>query len=180
MHPHLAAALDRLDAVTADLRSTANSLPPALQEKRPARDRWSVNEVLEHVGIVERLFLTTLIKNVEAAKVAGLTGEVEAPAQLSDALRVSVEDRTSKRTAPERVLPTGTVQAPAALQVLDDAHAELRAALSAAADVTLSAVTMEHRVFGTLNVYQWVDFLAGHERRHLAQVREIAEQVVQS
>ena len=77
----------------------------------------------------------------------------------------------------ERVVPTGQVSADAALERIESAHARLREALVSTAGLALSSVTHDHRIFGTLNVYQWVDFLAGHERRHLAQMREIAREV---
>jgi hypothetical protein len=180
MHPQLLDALGRLTAATHDLRDAASRLPASLHAQKPAADRWSVNEVLEHINIVETLFLTTLIKNVETAKASGLAGEVDEPAMLSAEVRASVEDRSTRRSAPERVIPTGTVAAADALRSIEAGHAQLRDALASAPSVTLSAVTFDHRVFGTLNVYQWIDFLAGHERRHLAQLREIAGQLLES
>jgi hypothetical protein len=177
MHPQLAAALGRLDLVTRDLRDTAGAIPASLHARKPAADCWSVNEVLEHVGLVEQLFVTSLINNIEAAQAAGLTGEVEEPPLLAEQVRMMAEDRTTKRIAPERVRPTGGVAVEAALQTIEGGHERLRVALASAEGVTLSAVTLDHRFFGTLNVYQWVDFLAAHERRHLAQVRDIAAQL---
>ena len=38
----------------------------------------------------------------------------------------------------------------------------------------LSGVIHEHPFFGPLNVYQWVELIAAHEMRHVAQVREAA------
>ena len=174
MHPQLSAALGRLDAVTHDLRDATGAVPSTLHARKPAPDRWSIDEVLEHVSMVEQLFLTSLIQNVETAKANGLTGEVDEPQLLSEQLRTAVEDRTNRRSAPERVHPTSAMGAVAALASIDACHARLREALTSAADVRLSAVTLDHRFFGTLNVYQWIDFLAGHERRHLAQLQEIA------
>jgi hypothetical protein len=49
--------------------------------------------------------------------------------------------------------------------------------LTSCGGLALSTVTHEHRFFGKLNVYQWVDLIAGHEGRHTAQLREIAAQV---
>jgi hypothetical protein len=174
MHPQLAAALRRLESVTRDLHAAAGSMPPSLQARKPSPDRWSVNEVLEHIGMVEHLFITVLTANIDAAKAAGLSSEVEAPPLLPDELRAVIEDRSTRRNAPETAVPTGRIDAATALQRIDDVHARLREVAGSADGLALSTVTHSHRAFGTLNVYQWIDFLAGHERRHLAQIREIA------
>jgi hypothetical protein len=174
MHPQLAAALGRLDSVTRDLHTIAGSMPSPLRSQQPAAGRWCVNEVLEHVCMVEQLFVARLIANIEAAKAAGLASEVETPAMLPEQLGSVVEDRSARRTAPDAVQPTGQVESAAALDGIEACHARLRDAIASADGLALSTVTHDHRFFGTLNVYQWVDLIAGHERRHLAQIREIA------
>jgi hypothetical protein len=179
MHPELAAALGRLDSVTSELRAACASMPAVVQSRKPAPDRWCVNEVLEHLGLVEQLFVTSLVDNIEAAKVAGLGSEVDKPPLLTDQLRTVVEDRTSRRTAPDRVVPTGEVDAAAALEKIAAGHARLRGVIASCDGLALSTVTHDHRFFGTLNVYQWIDLLAGHERRHLAQIMEITRSAVQ-
>lgn len=177
MHPQFEAAFGRLDSVTRDLHAAAESVPSSLRSRKPAPERWCVNEVLEHLGIVEQIFVTRLITNIEAAKSAGLGSEVDTPAMLSDQLGIVLEDRSTRRTAPEPAQPTGNVDSATALQSIAACHARLRDAIASADGLALSAVTHDHRIFGTLNVYQWVDLMAGHERRHLAQLREIATQL---
>lgn len=177
MHPKLAAALGRLNDVRHDFHQTIEVLPAALRSQRPAPDRWSVNEVIEHIARVEQLFVSSLVAAVERARTAGLPPEIDEPVMLSDELKVMVEDRTTPRTAPDHLRPTGSVDAPEGLRTIEAGHARLRDALESAGDLALSRVTHDHRIFGTLNIYQWIDFIVGHERRHLAQVREILSQV---
>ncbi len=177
MHPQLVAALDRLDSVSRELHAAAATVPAPRQSRRPAAERWCVNEVLEHIGMVEQLFVTRLVTNIEAAKAAGLGLEVDAPPMLPDQLGVVVEDRSTRRTAPETVVPTGQIDAGTALQSIDACHRRLSDVIASAGGLALSTVTHDHRFFGTLNVYQWVDLLAGHERRHLAQLREIVTEL---
>lgn len=178
MHPELTAALGRLDAVTDDLHAVATTTPTSLRAQKPAPERWCVNEVLEHLALVASLFVDALVAKMDAAKAGGLAVEVEDPALLSEELRTVVEDRSAPRSAPERVQPTGYVDAAASLQTIAASHVRLRDAIASCDGLALSDVTHDHRFFGTLNVYQWVDLMAGHERRHLAQVREIVSQVV--
>ena len=177
MHPQLAAALGRLDSVTRDLHTMATSIPQALRTRKPSPERWCIGEVLEHVSMVEQLFVERIVTNIERARAAGLASEVDAPDMLTDQLRDVIEDRRSRRNAPETVLPTGQVDATTSLQRIEDSHARLRDACASCDGLALSTVTHDHRFFGTLNVYQWVDLIAGHERRHLAQIREVAMEV---
>jgi len=179
MHPQLAAALGRLNSVTNELRAAVASHPPSLHGRKPSPERWCVNEVLEHLGLVEQLFVTALVAKIATAKTAGLTSEVDAPAMMGDQMRAVVEDRSSRRTAPDHVVPAGHVGAAAALELIDAGHARLRDAIGSCDGLALSTVTHDHRFFGTLNVYQWIDLLAGHERRHLAQIMEITGGAVQ-
>ena len=61
-----------------------------------------------------------------------------------------------------------------AWQDLERAHDELRAAVEAAKDLALGEIRTEHRIFGALSVYQWIELTAAHETRHADQIREIA------
>lgn len=178
MHPELTAALNRLDVVTKDLHGVATAIPTPLQTQKPAPERWCVSEVLEHLALVEPLFVDALVAKIGAAKAGGLPAEVDDPALMSEELKRVVEDRSAPRSAPDRVQPTGRVDAAASLETIAATHARLREAIASCEGLALSDVTHDHRFFGTLNIYQWVDLIAGHERRHLAQVREIVSQVV--
>jgi hypothetical protein len=43
--------------------------------------------------------------------------------------------------------------------------------------LALGQVSFSHPALGTLNVYQWLLFAAGHHARHAAQIREIGQQL---
>ena len=85
----------------------------------------------------------------------------------------TMKDRTDRRPARDIVFPTGNVEASMAWADLDRAREEVRAAVLAADGLALGAVTAEHRFFGVLTVYQWVELVAAHECRHADQIREI-------
>ena len=86
-----------------------------------------------------------------------------------------LNDRANRRTAAEAVQPTGAMAHGAAWAELQRIRASLRATVEAADGLALSTVTHQHPVFGTLNVYQLMDFIAGHEMRHARQIRGIAD-----
>jgi hypothetical protein len=177
MHPHLTSALAHLEAASRDLRAAVDAVPVPLRAQKPAPDRWSVDEVVEHLGKVEQIFFGALLTKLEAAQVAGLCAESETPPLLPEQTRTFMADRTNPRNAPEPVQPTGTVDAMTGLQIMETGHSRLKEALQRCDGLALSSVTHDHRFFGTLNVYQWIELMAGHEGRHTAQLREIATQV---
>ena len=68
MHTHLTEVLSRLDTARATLRGAIDTIPPAKQRQRPAADRWSAAEVLEHLTLVERIFGGRILKALEDAR----------------------------------------------------------------------------------------------------------------
>jgi uncharacterized damage-inducible protein DinB len=176
MHPHLANALGHLDTARARLRAAVDAVPPGRRAQRPGEDRWSVAEILEHLSLVELRFAAIIAKRIAEAREAGLGpegGELEPfPANL----RQMLTDRAKRRTAPEPVQPRAGLDEAAAWAELERARAALRATVLAADGLALSQVFHNHPVFGTLNVYQLMEFIAGHEARHTRQVAGIAEE----
>ena len=82
--------------------------------------------------------------------------------------------RLGKRTAPEAAVPSGRLDEGTAWAAADTARTGFRKAVLSADGRALSGVIHEHPFFGPLNVYQWVELIAAHEMRHVAQVREAA------
>ncbi len=83
-------------------------------------------------------------------------------------------DRANRIDAPERVVPLGEMSAEAARSALLETRAILLDQLHAGDGLAFSTVMHPHPIFGPLDLYEWVYFVAVHERRHTAQVREIA------
>src|SRR6185503_15073473 len=105
---------------------------------------------------------------------AGLGPEDQRREPLPERIRTMLADRTGKRSAPEAAIPSGGMDERAAWAAADKARAGFRAAVLSADGRALSGVIHEHPFFGPLNVYQWVELIAAHEMRHVAQVREAA------
>ena len=174
MHTHLTEVLARLDTARGTLRGAIDAIPPDMQRQRPAPERWSAAEVLEHLTLVERIFGGRIVNALDAAR-AGLSPEAHPRAPLPDAVEQRMGDRVNKRQAPEPAQPTGRVDIATGWTTLERNHASLRAALAGCDGLALSQVTLDHPFFGTMNVYQWVELMAAHEGRHTEQIREIAE-----
>lgn len=155
------------------MRESVDAIPDSLRRQRPAPERWSTAEVLEHLSIVERLFTGRIANALEAARASGLGSEAAARVPLPEPIELRVADRVNKRNAPEPAKPTGTLDAQAAWQAIEAGHEGLRMLLGSADGLALSEVTVDHPFFGAMTVYQWVELMAAHEGRHTEQIKEI-------
>jgi len=174
MHPHLASVLAALDESRGSLEQAVHDFDPDKRALRPAPDRWSVSEVLEHLSLVEASFTAWIASGIEKAKDSGLGREAAERAPLPDAVRARFADRVNRRTAPERVQPKGEMTAEEAWSAVLEVERRLKEVLVAADGLALNEVVVEHPSLGPFNVYQWVELMAAHRRRHVEQVREIA------
>ena len=177
MHPHLSEVLSRLDESRAALLAAVDAVPVPLRARRPAPDRWSVAEILEHLSLVESRFGGMLATRIEEALQGGLGLETGPRHPLPDATERRMLDRANKRTAPETALPSGALDERAALAAAHEARAALRETLQCGDGLALSDVRHSHPFFGELTVYQWVELIAAHELRHVEQIRELRAQL---
>ena len=173
MHPHLAAVLASLDEASGTLKHAVDSIPPERRGERPAPGRWSAAEVIEHLSLAEGGFASWITSGIEKARAGGLGNETAERTELPDRIRTLLGDRVNRRQAPERVQPKGDMTANAALQALAKGERRLRTVLSLADGLALNEVIVEHPSLGPFNVYQWIELMAEHRRRHAAQITEI-------
>jgi hypothetical protein len=179
-HPRVVELLDQLDVHRASLRAAVDSVPIGLRDRRPAEGRWSVAEILEHLGIVEARIAGLIEQQVEAGRARGLPAEIETASVLS-ALDVSaLLDRSVRRVSGDASLPTGQLDAVAAWTKLEQARLKLRQVVIAADGLALGDLSAPHPRLGPLNLYQWLLFLGGHEGRHALQIREVGEALAAS
>jgi len=173
MHAHLEDVFTRLDRSRVALRAAIDAVPVSVRRNRPAPDRWSTAEVVEHLSMVERLF-TDRIANALQPRIPDLDRETADRVKLPDALEARMADRVNRRQAPDTAQPTGEIACDEAWMRLEDGHARLRTIIGAADGLALGEVMLEHRFFGSLTIYQWVELMAAHEGRHTEQIQEIA------
>lgn len=164
-----------LDQARSGLRAAVDRVPEHRRGERPAPDRWSVSEILEHLSLVERRFAAIIALRISEARAAGLGPEQNPRAALPPNLQLMLRDRASRRNAPDAVQPSGGVDHVAGWIELERIRAELRRTVAEADGLALSTVTHQHPVFGTLSIYQLMDFIAGHEMRHAGQIAGIAD-----
>jgi uncharacterized damage-inducible protein DinB len=149
----------------------AADVSESLASRKPAQDRWSVLECLEHVTRVEALLLDRLQPSDAAP---GLDPAKEA------ALAARLADRSERRQASEAVQPKGW------FTTLDQARRELQSVRARAARFAaehgsdVATFTVVSPRWGPLNGREVLLLFAGHSRRHAAQIRETVKELKMS
>lgn len=178
MHPRLAELSEHLAQQRRNLLEAASGVPEGSWQTRPSDEQWSVSEILEHLHRVERGAAAVVAKRVAEARAAGHPAETETASILGtlDEFRVSQLDR--KLVAPERVQPTQNPDRGTVERLLAESRSALEAAMAGGDGLAFGSIKHAHPRFGELDLYQWLLFVAEHEKRHTAQVRDVARQLV--
>lgn len=181
LHPRIEELLEYLAEHRRALHEAVASVPPSLRERKPAPDRWSVAEVVEHLSLVEHRVAALLARQVAAARANGAGPDPDTSSIVSTYVNPNaVVDRTKRISAPELVQPTGTFDAAAGTEALVQARAAMKSSLQNANGVNLEPLMATHPALGPLNMYHWVVSLALHDDRHAAQIREIGQSLAGS
>ena len=177
MHRRLAEVSEHLAHQRRNLLDAASRVPASRWQTRPSDDQWSVSEILEHLHRVERGAAAVVAKRIAEARGAGHPGETETGSVLGtlDQFRVSELDR--KLVAPDRVKPTENPDRETVERLLAESRSALEAAIASGDGLALGSIKQMHLRFGELDLYQWLLFVAEHEKRHTAQVRDVARQL---
>lgn len=136
---------------------------------RPAPDRWTVAECLEHIITVEKRLLDRIQMTLEKAPDPARRSAFEGG---DDALLAHAVTREVRLQAPEILAPTGSVPDE---QLLPEFEATRRRSqeFAAATQADLRSRVFKHPAFGDLDLYQWLLLIAGHCDRHRIQSEEV-------
>lgn len=170
-HAERARAVAYLEQTRDAILDSTATLTDAEWKFKPVPEAWSPAECIEHITITETMLLNTI---QELAKGPPAPEEVLAQTPGKEEIIVKmVPSRKRKVTTPEAGRPTGAFYG----------AQELRAHFTSVRDRTIYYVrttedpirtcTREHFVFGPLDGYQWVLFMAAHSERHLKQLEEV-------
>jgi hypothetical protein len=164
---------DGREALMAELVASRDAFLAAVQgvagdaaSRRAGEGQWTILECAEHVALAERAMLDSLT--------AAEPGERMPAFERREArITAAVVDRARRVSAPESTVPAGRF---AALGDASRAFADARGAtlaFLAAVDGDLRALRTIHPVFGPMSSHELAVVMAGHSRRHAAQVEEI-------
>jgi uncharacterized damage-inducible protein DinB len=148
------------------LVAATKGLSEAQWKFKPAPDRWSVAEVVEHLALLEDLFANKLSAEISAAP----AGKLDA-AKVDANILAKVPDRSTKFQAPDYLVPTGRWTPSEALEHFLADRRKTVSFLTSMPD--LRSHVMNHPALGPMDGYEWVLAIAAHTQRHTKQILEV-------
>ncbi len=143
---------------------------------KPAPDRWSIAEVVEHVIFVQEI----VAGPVRAQLAAAPAGPANRDCQLIDAVVVNqFPNRLTKFPAPPIANPTGAYTLPEALDRLARSSAVLAEQLDSTPDLRQHAIpaaplkAVSQGAHELMDGYQWILAAHAHTERHTKQILEV-------
>jgi hypothetical protein len=158
-------------AARAALLGEVRALTAAQLAFRPATDKWSIGEILDHLCLAEQSITRVVSKLLQQAAGRGLIGQagsMEPPPH-----RIDLETYNQPAVAPESVRPSPERPLEQLLSGLQESRERLREVTRRADGRVVGRVTIRHFQLGELHFYQWLAVEAAHEAKHLAQIRQI-------
>jgi Protein of unknown function (DUF664). len=136
---------------------------------KPATNRWSVAEIVEHIAAAEDMIFETVRDKVMATPAISPSADFKADDEF---ILKNVPDRTSKFPAPEPLIPSkrfGSSQ-----DSLKHFEASRAKTLSFAKETKgLREHAMDSPLGKKFDAHQWLLFLGAHSERHTKQLNEV-------
>jgi hypothetical protein len=161
-------ALQYLETTKKNVLEATKGLSEAQWNFKPAPDRWSVAQVMEHIAASED-FIRGMLKEKVMMAPAGEPGrDVK---KTDDAVLAMVPDRTTKAQAPEPLVPTNRFGSPeGAIKHFVESRATTEDFLKTASGLRDHVTDSP---LGKLDGYEFVLFIAAHSERHTKQINEV-------
>jgi hypothetical protein len=147
-----------------------NGLTEAQWRFKPAPERWSVAECLEHIAVVEDfLFEMVTDQVIKSPAGPGVEGD---PKETDKLVLAKVSDRSQRFQAPEPVRPQDRWATPEeTLEHFLESRARTLDYMKDTPD--LRAHAMDSPLGRPLDAYQWLLYISAHSERHTKQIQEV-------
>jgi uncharacterized damage-inducible protein DinB len=162
-------ALQYLESSRQGVLTATASLSEAQWNSKPAPDKWSVAEVVEHVAAAEDYLMGMLTSKVMPAPARPAADDVKA---IDAMVLANVPDRSHKAQAPEPLKPTNRFGSPeGSLKHFTETRAQTEEFLKSHNDLRDHAI--DSPMGKKLDAYEWILFVAAHSERHTQQINEV-------
>jgi hypothetical protein len=165
--PEREKALHYLEESRNELISATKGMSDAQWKFKPTPDRWSAQEVVEHLVLIENA-VHGIVGKMAEAPVSPSDRDVE---KMDMLILAKVPDRSEKVKAPPQAVPSGRWSAAETLQRFEKGRAETDTLLRSAP--ALRGHVIPHPVFGPMDGYEWILATAAHCERHTKQILEV-------
>ena len=161
-------ALQYLESTKKGVLEATKGLSEAQWNFKPAPDRWSVAQVMEHIAAAEDYILGTAKEKVMAAPAGEPGRDIK---KTDEAVLMMVPDRSHKAQAPEPLVPSNRFGSPEA------SVKHFVESRTVTEDFLKSTAGLRDHVMdsplGKLDGYEFVLFIAAHSERHTKQINEV-------
>jgi len=158
-----------LEATEKGILNATKGLSEAQWNFKPAPDRWSVAQVLEHIAASEDFLFAMVTDKIMKAPPRAEPADVKA---IDEMILTRIVDRSKKAQAPEQLQPTNRFGSPdAAKKHFEESRAKTAAFLQSTPDLRAHAV--DSQLGAKVDAYEWILFIAAHSERHTKQINEV-------
>jgi hypothetical protein len=157
-----------LNASRKKLVESTEGLTDEQVKMRPADDRWSVLECVEHAALVEDGMFNTLTTKM-------IPAETPHDRAREQAVIRGTTDRSRKIDAPDGVRPTGKFATLADALAQFERNRARTIEYVSTCDVDLRGQTVSHPRLGSLSGQEFMIILALHPARHALQILDVRE-----
>jgi hypothetical protein len=161
-------ALQYLESTEKNVEDAVKGLSAAQWNFKPAPDRWSIAECVEHIAATEdklRGYVLDMVMKLPAAP----GRDVKA---IDEKIMMAIPDRSKKAQAPEELRPTNRYGSPEnAIKHFAESRATTEEFLKNTPDLREHAA--DSPLGDKLDGYDWVLFIAAHSDRHTKQILEV-------
>ena len=161
-------AMQYLETTKKNVLEATKGLSDAQWNYKPAPDRWSVAQVMEHIAAAEDFLLILDKDNVMVAPAGDPGRDVQ---KIDAAVLLMVPDRTTKLQAPEPLVPTNRFSTP------DGSIKHFETSRATTEEFLKTTPGLRDHVMdspmGKLDGYEFILLIAAHSERHTKQINEV-------
>lgn len=162
-------ALQNLESTKANIIEATKGLSEAQWNFKPAPDRWSIAQVMEHIAASEDFIRDGLLK--EKVMVSPQGQPDRDAKKIDEAVVTMIPDRSHKAQAPNPLRPRNRFGSPEeSLKHFLESRETTEQCLKTAAG--LRDHVMDGPV-GKMDGYEFILFIAAHSERHTKQIDEV-------
>lgn len=158
------------------LEIVLGGISPDEAARVPADGGWSIQQIVEHIAIVDAGAAKICSRLLDAVRKDGRPSD--GSFSLSDDFtRMSDTASSSRFQAPDRVVPSGGMPVAQALENMAGSESTIEAMQPDMKRLDLSRHKFAHPFFGDLTSAEWLVVTGAHELRHTLQIQSVLEQI---
>jgi hypothetical protein len=183
LSPSLASLRDELQSTSARLHALTDTMDDALWRAKPADNKWSVAECVQHLNMTSRAYIPAIPDALRAGRERGLKSPAGSNRlDIIGRIMIRLLEPPAKRlrvTTTDAFVPQSIEPRSKAVAEYEELQRKLIGFLADADGLALSKIKLASPFNARLryNVYSTYRVIAAHQRRHLWQAEQARDAV---